>query len=553
MDTQVKVRGYRIELGEIETVLSKHAAVSEAVVVVREEPRGNQQLVGYVVTEGGRDESGAVREYLRQKLPEYMVPGALVCLERLPVTQNGKVDRKALPAPVLSSKASRDFVSPKGALEELVAGIWAQVLGLDRVSANGNFFELGGHSLLAMQMISRVRETFEVDLPLRSLFGAPTVAELARTIEAALAGGLGRLAPPLAPVSREGELPTSFAQYRLWFLDQLQTGGYSYNVPVGMRLLGPLDREALERSLQEIIRRHEVLRTTFVSSGGRTVQVISPEVRLALAVENLEGLAPSEREGEAQRRAREEAQRPFELSHGPLLRATVLRLAKEEHVLLLVMHHIVTDGWSINVLLRELSQLYPVFVAGGVPALPALAIQYADFAVWQRRWLQGEVLEAQRSYWKKTLAGAPQALELPADRPRPQVQTSQGAQLSVQLPLALSQEIRALSHREGATLFMTLLAAFQALLARYSGQTDIVVGSPIAGRNRQEVEGLVGLFVNTLALRADVQGSLSFQALLAQVREACLGAYAHQDLPFEQVVEALQLDRDLSRTPLFQV
>ncbi|WP_143076270.1 non-ribosomal peptide synthetase, partial [Stigmatella erecta] len=553
LDTQVKVRGYRIELGEIEAVVEKHPCVKEAVVVVREEPRGHKQLVGYVVTEEGRDESGAVRAYLQERLPEYMVPGVWVCLKAFPVTQNGKVDRKALPAPDLGAKASQDFVAPKGVLEELVAGIWAQVLGLERVSARGNFFELGGHSLLAMQMISRVRETFDVDLPFKSLFGAPTVAGLARSIEAALAGGPGRLPPPMVPVPREGELLTSFAQYRLWFLDQLQTGGSSYNVPLGVRLLGRLELSALERSLQEIIRRHEALRTVFASSGGRVVQVISPEVHLPLTVESLEGLEASEREREAQRRAGEEAQRPFELSRGPLLRATVLRLAKEEHVLVLVMHHVITDGWSINVLLRELSQLYPVFAAGEVPALPALALQYADFAAWQRQWLQGDVLEAQRSYWKQTLAGAPQALELPTDRPRPQVQTFHGAQVRVQLPLALSQEVRALSHREGATLFMTLLAAFQALLARYSGQTDIVVGSPIAGRNRQEVEGLIGLFVNTLALRAEVQGSLSFQALLAQVREACLGAYAHQDLPFEQVVEALQLDRDLSRTPLFQV
>ncbi|HYO59951.1 amino acid adenylation domain-containing protein, partial [Archangium sp.] len=553
VDTQVKVRGFRIELGEIEAVLAQHPAVSEAVVVAREDQTGNKQLVGYVVTPEGKDASGEVRAFLKERLPEYMVPSALVCMAAFPVTQNGKVDRKALPAPDLGAKGTEDFVAPRGAIEEMVAGIWAQVLGLEKVSADSNFFELGGHSLLVMQVISRLRETLKVELPVRSLFGAPTVTGLARSIESALTGEQGPRAPPLVPVPRDGELPTSFAQYRLWFVDQLQPGGSTYNVPMVMHLRGRLDVAALESSLGEIIRRHEVLRTTFASPSGSVVQVISPEVRLELVVENLEGLVASEREAEAQRRAHEEAQRPFELSRGPLLRAKVLRLEREEHVLVLVMHHIVTDGWSNNVLLSELSQLYPVFEAGGVPALPELALQYADYAVWQRQWLQGEVLESQLSYWKKTLAVAPQALELPTDRPRPQVQTSRGALVKVQLPLALSQEVRALSRREGATLFMTLLAAFQALLARYSGQTDIVVGSPIAGRNRQEVEGLIGFFVNTLALRADVQGSLSFKELLARVREVCLGAYAHQELPFEQLVDALQIERDLSRPPVFQV
>ncbi|HYO56779.1 condensation domain-containing protein, partial [Archangium sp.] len=544
-----------IELGEVEAVLLQHPAVSTATVIVREDMPGNKRLVAYVVPEPARDADAAVlRAFLKERLPEYMVPAAFVSMDALPLTPNGKVDRRALPVPEeAQAGAEASFVAPRTAIEEMVAGIWAQVLGLERVSANANFFELGGHSLVAMRVISRLRETFKVELPVRSLFEAPTVAGLARSIESALEGEQGLLAPPLVPVPREGEMPISFAQQRLWFLEQLQPGGSTYNVPLGMHLLGRLDIAALERSLRELIQRHEALRTTFASPGGRVVQVISPEVRLELAVEELEGLAAPEREAEARRRAREEAQRPFELSRGPLLRAKVLRLAREEHVLVLVMHHIVTDGWSNNVLLRELSELYAAYEAGGVPSLPELALQYADYAVWQRQWLQGEVLEAQLSYWKKTLAGAPQALELPTDRPRPQVQTFHGAQVKVQLPLALSQEVRALSQREGATLFMTLLAALQALLARYSGQRDIVVGTPIAGRNRQEVEGLIGFFVNTLALRVDVQDALSFKELLAQVREACLGAYAHQELPFEKLVDALQLERDLSRTPLFQV
>ncbi|HYO52492.1 amino acid adenylation domain-containing protein, partial [Archangium sp.] len=553
-DDQVKVRGFRIELGEVEAALAQHPAVREAVVVVRESAPGVNQLVGYIVTQGEERPSKAdLRTYLRERLPEYMVPSALVLLEALPLTPNGKVDRRALPAPELGAKGTEDFVAPRGAIEEMVAGIWAQVLGLEKVSANGNFFELGGHSLVAMRVLSRVRETFKVEWPVRSLFGAPTVVGLARSIESVLEGEQSRMAPPLVPVPREGAMPTSFAQQRLWFLEQLQPGGSTYNVPMAMHLRGRLGVAALERSLRELIQRHEALRTTFASPEGRVVQVISPEVGLELEVEDLEGLVPPEREEEARRRTLEEAQRPFELSRGPLLRAKVLRLGREEHVLVLVMHHIVTDGWSVDVLLRALGELYAAFEAGEEPALPELGLQYADYAVWQRQWLRGEVLEAQLAYWKKTLAGAPQALELPTDRARPQVQTYRGAQVKVQLPLALSKEVRALSQREGATLFMTLLGALQALLARYSGQTDIVVGSPIAGRNRQEVEGLIGFFINTLALRADVQGTQSFKQMLAQVREVCLGAYAHQELPFEQVVDALQLERDLSRTPLFQV
>ncbi|HYO51161.1 amino acid adenylation domain-containing protein, partial [Archangium sp.] len=553
-DSQVKVRGFRVELGEIEVALAQHPAVREAVVVGRESAPGDKQLVGYVVAKGEAQPSKAeLRTYLREKLPEYMVPSALVLLEELPLTPNGKVDRKALPPPGANQAEVESYVAPRNPNEELLAGIWAELLGAEKVGIHDNFFELGGHSLLAMQVMSRLRDTLHVELAVRHLFERPTPAGLAEFLSSSGDKQGLQQAPPLLPVARDGEIPLSFAQYRLWFVDQLQPGGSTYNVPMGMHLLGRLDVAALESSLRELIRRHEVLRTTFASPGGRVVQVISPEVRLEFAVEDLEGLAAPEREVEARRRTREEAQRPFELNRGPLLRAKVLRLAREEHVLLLVMHHIVTDGWSTNVLLRELSELYPAFEAGGVPALPELALQYADYAVWQRQWLRGEVLEAQLSYWKKALAGAPQALELPTDRPRPQVQTFQGAHVKVQLPLALSQEVRALSHREGATLFMTLLAAFQVLLARYSGQTDIVVGTPIAGRNRQEVEGLIGFFVNTLALRANVQGSLSFKELLAQVREACLGGYAHQELPFEQIVDALQLERDLSRAPLFQV
>ncbi|HYO59461.1 condensation domain-containing protein, partial [Archangium sp.] len=347
-DAQVKIRGFRIELGEVEAALAQHPAVSAAAVVVREDVPGNKRLVAYVVPEPARDADAAVlRTFLKERLPEYMVPAAFVSMEVLPLTPNGKVDRRALPAPEeAQAGAEASFVAPRSPGEELVAGIWAQLLGVAKVGVHDNFFELGGHSLLAMQVLSRLRETFRVELPVRSLFEAPTVAGLARSIESALEGQQGLLAPPLVVVPREGEMPASFAQQRLWFLEQFQPGGSTYNVPMVMHLRGRLDVAALERSLRELIQRHETLRTTCASPGGRVVQVISPEVSLELEVEELKGLAAPEREAEARRRAREEAQRPFELSRGPLLRAKVLRLEREEHVLVLVMHHIVTDGWS---------------------------------------------------------------------------------------------------------------------------------------------------------------------------------------------------------------
>ncbi|HYO54438.1 non-ribosomal peptide synthetase, partial [Archangium sp.] len=554
LDSQVKLRGFRIELGEIESALGQHPEVKQAAVLVRKDGESPERLVAYVVArEGQKAETGALRAFLEERLPEYMVPSVFMALEALPLTTHGKVDRKALPAPEASGAEERAYVAPRTPTEQLLASLWAQVLHTDKVGLHDNFFELGGHSLLATQVTSRVRSSFGVELPLRALFEAPTLEALASRLDSASREGQGLKLPPPRPVARTGGLPLSFAQQRLWFIEQLEPGLPTYHIPLALSMEGTLDVSALERSFQELVRRHESLRTTFHSTEQEAIQVIHPEVSLPLPVVDLSQLPRAEQEAQVLRLTAEEAQRPFELSRGPLLRVKVLRLAREEHVLVLVMHHIVTDGWSINVLLRELSELYPVFAAGGVPALPALALQYADYAVWQRQWLRGEVLEGQLSYWKKTLAGAPQALELPTDRARPQVQTFRGAQVKVQLPLALSQEVRALSQREGATLFMTLLAALQALLARYSGQRDIVVGTPVAGRNRQEVESLIGFFVNTLALRVDVQGALSFKELLAQVREACLGAYVHQELPFEKLVDALQLERDLSRTPLFQV
>ncbi|MGZ3460459.1 MAG: condensation domain-containing protein, partial [Archangium sp.] len=551
-DTQVKIRGFRIELGEIEVVMGGHPAVKEVVVVVREDVPGNKRLVAYwVAQEGQAPEATELREHLRQKLPEHMVPSAFVQLEKVPLTPNGKVDRKALPTPEVEE--TEELVAPRTEVERVVADLWGPLLGVARVGAHDNFFEMGGHSLLATQVVSRLREALGVEVPVRVLFEAPTVEQLAQRLEAVRGGKEGPRVPALVPVSREGELPLSFAQQRLWFLEQLAPGGFSYNVPFATRLKGRLDVAALERSLGELVRRHEALRTTFAQVDGQPVQRIAPEPSFALPVESLEVLPEGERERAARHRAEAEARRPFDLEKGPLVRARLLRLSEDDQVLLLVMHHIVCDGWSLGVLLHELATMYRAFSQGEVPALPVLPVQYADYAQWQREWLKGEVMEGLLAWWKQQLAGAPPVLELPTDRPRPPVQTFRGARLSAPLPRALSGAVRELCRQEGVTSFMVFLAAFQALLSRYSGQPDVVVGSPIAGRDRSEVEGLIGFFVNTLALRVQASGGVSFRELVGRVRESCLGAYAHQEVPFEQLVDALQRERDVSRSPLFQV
>ena len=550
-DFQVKVRGFRIELGEIESALAQHPAVRQALVLAREDRPGDKRLVAYLVT-AQEPAPAELRAFLQERLPEHMVPSAFVFLERMPLTSSGKVDRKALPAPDAASSGA-PFVAPRTPTEELLAGIWAEVLGQPRVGVEDDFFALGGHSLLATQVLSRVRTAFSVDVPVRTLFEAPTVAGLAQKLELAQGTPSFLLAPLPPPLPRTGEWPLSFAQQRLWFLDQLAPGSPLYNIPSAVRLGGPLDVSALSRGLQELLRRHDALRTTFASREGGPVQLIAESLSIPLDVLDVAYLPPSEREARARELARQEALRPFDLERGPLVRTTLLRMAPEEHVLLLTLHHIASDGWSMSVLVHELAALYEAFSSGQPPSLPALSLQYADFACWQRSWLQGEVLQTQLSYWKQQLAGAALTLELPTDHPRPPIQTHRGARHLFSLPPALSEALTSYSRQQGVTLFMTLLGAFQALLQRYSGQDDIVIGSPIAGRNRAELEGLIGFFVNTLALRTHLGDSPSFRTLLARVRETTLGAYAHQDVPFEKLVEELQPARDLSRPPLFQV
>jgi len=517
------------------------------VVVAREDVPGEKRLVAYVV---GEVEAGVLREHLRRELPEYMVPGAFVVLEQLPLTSTGKLDRKALPVPEHAGGADR-YVAPRTPLEEVLAGIWAEVLKVERVGVTESFFELGGHSLLATRVVSRVREVLSVELPLRALFEGPTVAELAERVEEMRRAELPAL-PPVVPVERTGALPLSFAQERLWFIDRLEPGSAVYNMPVAWRLGGALDEAALERALGEVVRRHEALRTVFHEVDGSPVQVITPFEGFALPVEDLSHLSEANREAAARRRAGEEARRAFDLSTGPLFRAGLLRLGEEDHVLLLSMHHIVSDGWSMGVLYREFSALYGAYREGRESPLPELGVQYADYAVWQREQLEGEVLERQLSYWRERLAGAPELLELPTDHPRPLVQTFRGAAVPVDLSLELLERLQALGRSDGATLYMMLLGAFQVLLSKYSGSEDIVVGSPIAGRTRKEVEELIGFFVNTLVLRTDLSGDPTFREVLGRVREATLGAYEHQEVPFERLVAELQPERSLSHTPLFQ-
>ncbi|MBV9789285.1 MAG: amino acid adenylation domain-containing protein, partial [Chloroflexi bacterium] len=492
-----------------------------------------------------------LRAFLQQQLPEYMVPSAVMVLDTMPLTPNGKIDRKALPAPDSSRPILDDtLVPPRNPTEELIASVWSAVLGINPIGVHDNFFALGGHSLLATQVITRLRQILGTDLPLRTLFEAPTIAEFAEQLRADRDDN----AVPLVAVPRDDRrLPLSFAQQRLWFLDQLQPGSTLYAIPVVVRLTGTLDRLALTQSLSAIVARHEALRTSFAYDPGVATpepwQEIAPVGLVELPLVVLEASAD---ELTARGVVQQLIAQPFDLRRGPLFRATLVQQSLDEHILVVSIHHSIFDGWSQSVLIGELSALYRGFVQGEPARLPDLPLQYADYAVWQRAWLQGEVLDSQLSYWQQQLAGV-SPLDLPSDYPRPATPTEHGAHTSFMVSAALTTELQRLSQRLGATPFMTLLAAWQTLLMRYSGQRDIAVGTPIAGRVRPELEGLIGFFINTLVLRTDLSGAPSFAQLVERVRATALDAYAHQDVPFELVVDHVQPTRDLSRSPLFQV
>ncbi|WP_334190910.1 amino acid adenylation domain-containing protein, partial [Noviherbaspirillum sp.] len=548
-DHQVKLRGYRIEPGEIASVLLTHPCVRDAVVLARMDGSGNQRLVAYYTT-GAQQETapGSLHSHLSKTLPEYMLPETYVKLDALPLTPNGKLDRLALPVPEDHEVSERAYEVPEGEVETALASIWADVLQVERVGRHDDFFQLGGHSLLAMKVMSRIRRLLGVEPGINELFAHPTLAALATAVSRAARSEL----PAITVVSREEALPLSFAQQRLLFLAQMDGVSQAYHIPVGLRLHGALDRLALRRALDRVVERHEALRTTFIMADGVPLQRIAAgDTGFTLQEHDLRGVRDAEEE--LVRISDAEALAPFDLESGPLVRGRLLQLKGDEHVLLVTMHHIVSDGWSQGILINEFSSLYNAFCADDDDPLPPLAIQYADYAAWQRRWVGSEVLQQQAQFWQRTLAGAPAVLELPVDRPRPSQPVVDGAGVDFELDEALTQDLKALSRRHGATLFMTVLAGWAVLLSRLSGQDDVVIGSPVANRTRAEVEPLIGLFLNTLALRVDLADGPSVAELLRRVKEQTLNAQENQDLPFEQVVEGVNPPRSVSYHPLFQV
>lgn len=557
IDHQIKLRGFRIELEEIEVVIHQFPGIKTAAVGVHEDQSGEKSLCAYLVPDSSITEGFSVAKlqaFLKTKLPDYMVPARFMMLDHLPLTPNGKIDRTALPAPDHSALPSAaHYAPPRTATEQLLATIMSHILRVDRVGLNDNFFELGGHSLLGVRLQSRIRDAFQIELPLRQIFDSATLFELASSIDAIRAAGQISEMPAIEPVPRDQEIPLSFAQQRLWFLDQLQPNSPFYNIPIALRAIGNLKISALKQSINHVVQRHETLRTSFKGSKGKPYQIISDQAGIKIDIIDLTQISKVDQELKVQHLATEEAIQRFDLSSGPLLRVCIIRLQPEHHFILVTMHHIISDGWSMAIFIKEVAACYQAICQEQAISLPELPIQYADFANWQRSWLTGSVLEQQLDYWKQQLAGLPPLLELPIDKPRPPIQSANGATLTRKLSLDLLKTAKNFSGQENVTLFMTLLAVFKTLLFRYTGQGDIAVGIPHANRNRSEIEGLIGFFVNTLVLRTQLGDAPSFKELVRRVREVTLGAYAHQDLPFEMLVEAIQPQRDLSHTPLFQV
>ncbi|TCP54572.1 amino acid adenylation domain-containing protein [Tumebacillus sp. BK434] len=550
LDHQVKVRGYRIELGEIETRLAEHATIREAVVIARD-----NNLIAYVVTEDGLEpQSADLRALLRETLPDYMVPSAFVHLEAMPLTPNGKVDRKALPAvDGVGLSAEQAYVPPSTPLEFALTTIWSEVLRADKIGVQDDFFAHGGHSLLATQLVSRIISDLGLTITLRDVFNNPTLRDMARLLQNRTEGTTAELAPVL-PGSRERERDASYSQQRLWFLEQLEPDNVAHNVPEILRIQGKLDLEIVERSLQAMFRRHDSLRTNFIDRDGQAMQVVEPAdtFKFALNVIDLTHLPYEARDAEAQRIAEEVTNTPFDLSQDLLLHLKLVKISDEEYVAAPVFHHIITDAWSMGVFFTEMQAHFEAFTAGQEPDLPEPVLQFSDYAVWHRDWLEGESLQAQLAFWQERLKGDLPVLQLPSDRPRPQERTHEGSHHSLHLSVELTQKLHQLCKQEGTTMYMTLLTAYKTLLHLYSGQTDILVGSPIANRQKKELEGLIGFFVNTLVMRTELSPELTFRELLQRVRNLALDAYANQDVPFEKLVEKLAPKRSLSHSPIFQ-
>jgi amino acid adenylation domain-containing protein len=551
IDEQVKLRGFRIELGEIESLLLQHSLVKEAVVILYETD-SNPRLVAYVTQAEKSVTLGIeIKEYLKNRLPNYMIPSQIMVLEQLPLTANGKLDRRALPAP--NTAAASDLEIPVTPTEEILASLWQGLLKIQSVGRSDNFFELGGHSLLATQLIARIRDSFGVELPVRKVFEQSILSELAREINKA---STSVALPPILPQSENQPKTLSFAQSRLWFIAQLEGKGTSatYNMPIAFQLDGNLNVEALRQSLTYLLERHTSLRSYFPTLEGEPQVVVkNVEDIEVLEIADLQALPPQTQGETVQHLSDLHAQKSFDLNTGPVFKAKLLQLSEQKNVLLINMHHIISDGWSMGVFKREWEQAYTAYAAGSVPNLSPLAIQYSDFAAWQRSWLQGETLLTQENYWQQQLGDAPRLLELPTDYLRPAQQSYQGEREEFSLSKELTQKLKAISQQQGVSLFMTLLTAFNILLSRYSRQEDLCVGSAIANRTHSYTEGLIGFFVNTLVLRSKIKSEQSFSELLQQTRQTCLDAYAHQDIPFEYLVEKLQPERSLSHNPLFQV
>ena len=552
-DQQVQVRGVRVELGEIENLLRLHSAVADVAVIDRDDGDGNKFLVAYVTMTNGAG-SEHLRQYLAEKLPPTMLPSAFVEMEELPRTLNGKIDRKALPAlELVQAERDKNDLMPRTPIEEIVAAIWREVLKLPVVGRTDNFFNLGGHSLLATQVILRLRDTLKVELPVRSIFESSTVEQLSALIQEQISEGRQQTPEPIEVVPRTEKLAPSFAQQRLWFQEKLTRGSDAFHLALGAKLEGQLNVPALEQTFGELIRRHESLRTSFPMIDGTLVQRISPPSKFAIPIVDLRRFDERDQETISRRLAQSELSRPFDLDSGPLARTILIRHRDDQYTIICTLHHIISDGWSRGVMVREISTLYKAFCSAEPSPLPELPIQYADFSEWQRQRLQDDALEQELNYWKEKLAGAPPLLALPTDRPRPAIQTYRGSTQPFILSQHLTEQLRTLSQRRGMTLFMTLLAAFQTLLFRYSAQEDIIVGTTAANRERSDIEGLIGFFVNMLALRTDFSGNPRFEDLLEQVRESTFKAYVYQGVPFERLVQELQPRRNQSYSPVFQV
>ncbi len=551
LDHQVKIRGFRIELGEIESVFNQYPGIKSVAVIARTDLGPQSQLVAYLAMDGDVPSVTEWRKFLMQQLPEYMVPAHYVYLDTLPLSPNGKLDRKALPSPESSRpKLSQDYMAPQTDMQKQLAAIWQEVLRKEQIGIHDNFFELGGDSLQAMQVVARIRNMFGTGLPFRTFFENPTIGQISQAIES---NKYVMEQLSLTPVSRDQDIPLSSSQIRLWFLNEFEKNSATYNMPIAFKVEGELDIAILQRVIDKIVNRHESLRTTFTATDGQPRQIIHKHLRVPVEYINLSDLTLESRSEAAQNLADKEANTPFDLKGGPLFRIKVISLGPQEYVLLMTIHHIISDGWSVGIIAKEMTELYRSHKAGAPIDLPSLPLQYPDFAYWQRQWLQGDFLKSQINYWRDQLKGVPPLLELPLDFPRPAVESFRGKVIHFNLDAQLCRQARTLSQRHGVTFFMTLQTIFVMLLSRYSSQEDIVIGTPIANRHTRDLESIVGFFVNTLVLRTDLSGNPTFPELLKKVRRTNLEAYDHPHVPFEQLVEELNPQRNLSHSPWFQV